>query len=504
MNPNKSIFFALALAFCATAHADKLKDHLSMFFSMESQDSVVALEQLSATSLKITVADLVTGKSRTLTEAVGAKPMQKLLIESNDLGLKTLHWSPPEDEAEAAPKAPASGGNTQVTQPSNPDGPLLKPDALGDGEKSRSARSISSPRKNRMWYIGSQTLLSTYVYGGSIPNAYDAGIRTRIAAPMIVAPFAFGANFYFAKNRTFEDSHRKGTSYLSIASLYASHALPFSLMDLDDNPYKVVSFLNMAVYPLGIWTGYKLGDVYIDQPGRIDTQQKFAMGFGILGFFTPFLYYENTDRNIESIIRLGLGQSVAFATAGHFLAEHYRTGENIPSGVNTGIMTHTALGIGLGLEVAALFNAETPRPWIAAALMGGTLGGMEGLFFYRKSYDSQERGLYNILGTGAGMLMGGGIAFLAWSSNDSDHRKKVLVTSLLVGGAVVGYSLTNLLTWDMEDRGAKRAESWTDRLAFNPLPLPEPAIRDNGVHGRANSGQEVYLRYRMPGLSYRF
>jgi hypothetical protein len=502
VNPLKSILFALALS-AAAAHADKLKDHLSVFFSMEPQDSVVALEQLSATSLRITVADPATGKTRTLTEEVGAKPMQKLLIESNDLGLKTIHWSPPEGEAEAATAAPAPGGNSQVTTPPDPDRPAPKADALGEGEKPKSARSISSPRKNRMWYIGSQTLLSTYVYGGAIPNAYDAGLRTRIAAPMIIAPFAFGANFYFAKNRTFEDSHRKGTAYLSIASLYASHALPFSFMDGDDNPYKAVSFLSMVVYPLGVWGGYELGDAYVDQPGRIDTQQKFALGFGILGFFTPFLYFENTDRNIETIIRLGLGQSVGMATAGHFLAEHYRTGENIPGGVNTGIMTHTALGIGLGLEVAALFNASTPRPWIAAALMGGTLGGMEGLFYYRKSYDSQERGLYNILGTGAGMLMGGGIAFLAWNSDDSPHRQKVLVTSLLVGGAVVGYSLTNLLTWDMvEDRGAKRAETWTDRLAFNPLPLPEPAIRETGTG--ADREQEVYLRYRMPGLSYRF
>ena len=49
---------------------------------------------------------------------------------------------------------------------------------------------------------------------------------------MIIAPFAFGANFYFAKNRPFEDSHRKGTFYLSVASLYASHALPLLLRGL--------------------------------------------------------------------------------------------------------------------------------------------------------------------------------------------------------------------------------------------------------------------------------
>lgn len=505
MNLCRSILCALALL-AATAHADKLKDHLSVFFNMEPQDSVIALEQIDATTLKITVADPVSGQTRNLKEEVGAKPMEKLLTESNDLGLKTIHWSPPEGEAPAA--APAESGNIKVTEPADADRTATaRRDAgngLGADERPKSARSLSTPRKNRMWYIGSQTLMSTYVYGVAIPNAYDADTKVRIATPMIIAPFAFGANFYFAKNRPFEDSHRKGTFYLSVASLYASHALPYSFADWDDNPYKAVSYLSMAAYPLGLWGGYALGDKYIDLPGRIDTQQKFALGFGILGFFTPFLYFENANKNEEAIIRLGLGQSVALATAGHFLAGHYRTGENIPDGVNTGIMDHTALGVGLGLTVAAMFNADNPRPWIAAGLLGGTLGGMEGLWYYRNSYDSKERGLYNTLGGLAGGLMGGGIAFLAYNSEDSPHRKKVLITSLLAGGALVGYSLTNLLTFGMEDRGAQRADSWTNGLAVNLMPMPQPVVRETGIPGPAGVERKIDLRYHVQAVSYRF
>ena len=44
VNLCRSILCALALL-AATAHADKLKDHLSVFFNMEPQDSVMALEQ---------------------------------------------------------------------------------------------------------------------------------------------------------------------------------------------------------------------------------------------------------------------------------------------------------------------------------------------------------------------------------------------------------------------------------------------------------------------------
>jgi hypothetical protein len=490
----KSLLSAL-LILAAAAHADKLKDHLSVFFEMEAQDSVVALEQKSPTLLWVTVADPATGTTRVLKEEVGIKPMEKFLMESNDLGLKTIHL--------AAPDAVDEGGakDAKTGEPRNVDG--TPPDlsapaaAAAQPEPSRplSPHSLSSQRKNRIWYMTYQTVASTYVYGIALPFAYDnVSTKARIATPMIVAPIVFGANFYFAKDRPFEDSHLKGTTYLSIAALYSSHVLPFALMDWDDDPYRVASFLSMAAYPFGIWGGYKLGDKYVDRPGRIDTQEKFALGFGALGFFTPFLYFEETSGHADEILRLGMGQSLAMAVAGHFIADQYRSGENIPDGVNTGILHHTALGGLAGLEIAALSDASTVRPWLGAALLGGTLGFMEGLWYYRTSYDSKERGLYNSLGAVAGTLMGGGIAVLAIDDEDSDYKVKALLTSLLVGGAWIGYLATNLLTDGMEDRTGSAAPAWTDRLAVNIVPLPEPTAR-NG---------EIYLRFRMPGVTYRF
>lgn len=493
MNPFRSGLAALAIL-AASAHADKLKDHLSVFFEMEPQDSVVALEQKSATLLMITVADPATGQTRTLKEDVGAKPMEKLLTEANDMGLKTLHWSPPDEEAgpkaaaPASPETPAKMGNKPVTEAEPAAQVPVKP---------RTARSLSSERKNRILYIGTQTALSTYVYGVAIPNAYNnVSTKARIATPMIVAPFAFGANLWFAKNRPFEDAHLKGTTYLSFASLYASHALAFSLIDWDSDPYRYASFASMVAYPMGIWGGYALGDKYLDRPGRIDTQQKFALGLGLVGFFSPFLYFKHptSGPNTEATFRLALGQSVAMATAGHFIADSYRSGENIPDGVNTGIVDHAALGAAAGFEIAALSDAEDFRPWVGAALLGGTLGFVEGLYYYRNSYDSKERGLFNSFGAGAGTLMGAGFAFLFYDDNKSDYRNKVLVSSLLVGGTWLGYCVTNLLTDGMEDRTGQRKQDWTDRLAVNLVPMPEPATR----------GTDLYLRFRVPGVTFTF
>jgi len=484
-----------------SVHADALREHLSVFFEFNALDSVIALEQKSPTALQVTVVDGATGETRNLREDVGAKPMQKLLTEANDLGLKTLPLSSAAEEKADKPRPEAA--KAAAAEKTAAKEPPRKEETAGNA----TGRSVSSQRKNRMWYIATQSALSTYVYGVSIPLALDVqSTRARIATPMIVAPFAFGAHFWFAKNRPFEDAHRKGTSYLSLASLYASYALPFAIMNQNDNPYRVASLLTIATYPAGIYGGYLLGDQYVDLPGRIDTQEKFALGFGAMGFFSPFLYYDRLETHGEAIVRLALGQSVVMATLGHFLADHYRTGQNIPDGVNTGIMDHTILGAGVGLEVAALADASHVRPWMGAALFGGTLGFMEGLFYYRNSYDSQERGLYNTLGGMGGTLLGGGLAYLFYDDKASDYAQKTTMVSLLVGGTLLGYCATNILTDGMEDRtGLKENTSWTNRLAFNPIPVPEPQVIDHGYGGfRNGTGREIYLRYHMPGFSYTF
>lgn len=474
--------FFLLLSFTGL-HANPLREHLSVFFEFNALDSVIALEQKSATVLQVTVVDGATGDSRKLSETVGAKPMQKFLQEANEFGLKTIPLI-----------------TQDATQPKENKAMEKKTAEASTMEPAKSGRSVSSQRKNRMWYIAEQTVLSTYVYGIAIPRAFDAqSAKINIATPMIVAPLTFGAHFWFSKNRPFEDSHRKGIGYLSLASLYASYALPFSFLGLDEDQFRVASILTLGTYPASIYAGYLLGDKYVDLPGRIDTQQKFAFGLGAVGFFSPFLYFDSIQGHGDAVVRLALGQSVAMAVAGHFLADYYRTGQNIPTGVNTGIMHHSILGMGLGLEVAALSDASEARPWIGGALLGGTLGFMEGLYYYRNRYDSQERGLYNTLGGMAGTLLGGGLAFLFVSDNASQYELKASITSLLVGGTFLGYLATNILTDGMEERTA-RAENlgWTDHLALNPLPFPEPQVLDHG------NSKEIYWRYRIPGVSYTF
>lgn len=478
-------------------HAD-LKGSLALFFEMGPQDSVVALTQKSATALQVETVDMTTTEPKTLVEEVGEKPMARILEEARAAGVPVSLWTP---EAAAPRVGAASAAGTSAFA-----GAAQGPDAgvgASPAAERTPGRNATIQRRNRILYMAWQVPVSTYIYGVSIPFALDVeNPRVYWAMPLLIAPATFGAHLWFARTRTFEDAHFLGTRYLSIASTYAAYALPFAAMGDDFDAYRTAAFASLAAYPLGVWGGYALGDRYVGRPGRIETQSKFAAGLGTLGFFTPFLYYEHLDPNIESVIRLGLGQSVAFATAGHFISQYYRADEDIPGGVTTGILTHAALGAGIGLEIAALADASTVRPWLGAALAGGTLGFMEGLWYFKERYDNNERGFYNLLGTAAGALMGTGVLILTLDEDNSDYANKVLVSSLLVGGSLIGYIATDLLTSGMQDRPASAPRSWTDRLAFNPIPVPELQSRPRS--GDKSGRSELYYRYRLPGISYSF
>ena len=475
------LFLAIAFGLAAVPARADLRDKLGVFFEIGAQDSVTAVTQKSATALEVETVDMTTTERKTQQEEIGEKAMGKLLAEAKSAGVPVTEWSPSTPKAlQAAPAADkaekADEGKVAVQgAPVN--------------------RSSSSQRKNRMWYMGWQVPISTYIFGFSIPEALDVeSPRVRIAMPLLTAPVAFGTHFWFAKSRNFEDAHLIGTRYLSLSALYGSYAIPYALMDSDADRFRTAALISLAAYPLGIWGGYELGDRYVDLPGRVETQSKFALGFGIMGFVSPFLYFEDVDANIESIVRLGLGQSVALGAAGHFLSEYYRTGENIPGGVTTGILTHATLGAGIGAEIAALSDASSVRPWLGAAMAGGTVGFMEGLWYFRSRFDSNERGFYNILGTGAGILMGGGVLILVSDTDASAYAQKVSTVSLLLGGALLGYIATDLLTVGMEDRPAAGPQKWTDRLAVNLMPFPEAQVRD----------RQLYYRYHVPGVTYRF
>ncbi len=395
----------------------------------------------------------------------------------------------PESLTLLAQAKPSGGGWLDDPAPSGPKRPAPAP-----------PRTVTGSTANRTAYLGYQTALSTYVYGFGVPIGlgFDDA-RTLIATPLIVAPVAFAAHLSTVPKLDFTEAHVKASFYAPTAAVYSATALSLAFAPNAGDGYRIGSLIGAAAYPAGLWYGWKLGDAYRSEPERLDHKMLFALGYGFVGFVTPWLYYEKPGRHSEEIIRIGLGQSVGMAAAGHFISDYYRPGA-ASSGVPMGVATHAALGGLGGIAVAAYSDASSSwRPWTGAAVIGATLGFTEGVYFFKDSRDTRERSQYAALGAAGGAMMGLGIQILTYNDNYTAYGHKVSWASFLVGGAFVGYTATYLLTPGLTgtasvDPRREAGEAEPMRWTFNPLPAPEYVL----------SRGEPSSRWKVPGVTYRF
>ncbi len=284
---------------------------------------------------------------------------------------------------------------------------------------------------------------------------------------------------------------------MATLAVYAATALPLAFSDDYGDGYRIASIAGAVAYPLGVWYGYHLGEVYRSNPDQLDVKLYFALGYAFVGFVTPTLYYEHPDDHSDEVFRIALGQSVGMAVVGHVVADYYHSLSTAPSGVTPGIFTHTLLGALGGIEVAALADASSLRPWIGATVLGSTLGFTEGVLFFQSSQDRFERAQYSLLGALGGAMMGTGIQLFLNDGSESDYAQKTSWSTAIIGGAWLGYSVVYLLTSGMTgDNGhagihkTSTPSSWT----FNPLPVLEPAL----------SRGDVEMRWKIPGFSRHF
>jgi hypothetical protein len=371
-------------------------------------------------------------------------------------------------------------------------------------------RKGSGSAANRTAYLAYQTALSTYVYGFGVPVGLGfTSPRALIATPLIVAPLAFGAHLSTTRTLDFTEAHVKATFYAPTFATYSATALSLAFTPHAGDGYRIGSLIGAAAYPAGLWYGWKLGDSYRSEPDRLDHKMLFALGYGFLGLVTPVLYFERPSQHSEDILRIGLGQSVGMAAAGHFISDYYRPSGN-SSGVPLGLATHAALGGLGGVAVAAYADASASiRPWLGAAIIGSTLGVTEGVYFFHDSRDTQERSQYAALGAAGGAMMGLGIQILTYDGDYSARAHKISWASYLVGGAFAGYVATYALTGHLtesasvqhqRERLAGLADDETseptlwNRLSLDPMPIRESVL----------SRGEPALRWKVPGVTYRF
>jgi hypothetical protein len=397
-------------------------------------------------------------------------------------------------ESYAASAKPSGGGWLDDPGPAGTSGP-----------RGVSARAASGPSENRIAYLGYQTALSTWVYGVGVPLGlgFDSP-RALIATPLIVAPLAFAAHLSTVPSLEFTDAHVKASFYAPTAAVYSATALSLAFTPNAGDGFRIGSLVGAAAYPAGLWYGWHLGDKYRSEPEMLDHKMLFALGYGFVGFATPVLYYERPSRHSEEILRIGLGQSVGMAAAGHFISDYYRP-SGASSGVQLGVITHAALGGLGGIAVAAYSDASASfRPWLGSAVIGSTLGFTEGVYFFKDSRDTWERSQYAALGAAGGAMMGLGIQILTYNDNYTAYGNKVTWASFLVGGAWLGYAATYALTPHLTGSAARDVRDG-DRVARNelsdpshwrvdPLPIREMTL-SRGVPA---------LRWKVPGVTYRF
>lgn len=360
-------------------------------------------------------------------------------------------------------------------------------------------RRVTGSATERGAYYGYQTALSTYVYGVGLPLGFGVdNARTLVAAPLIVAPIAFGAHVASTSRLDFTPAHVKASFYAPTFATYSATALALAFSPDAGDGYRLGSLLGVAAYPAGLWYGWKLGDAYRNEPERLDHKMLFAAGYGFIGLVTPVLYYQRPGKHSQEVLRIGLGQSVGMAAVGHVISDSYRP-HGASSGAPMGLATHAALGGLGGLAVAAYADASaSPRPWIGAAVVGGTLGFTEGVWFFRDRRDSRERSQVAALGAGGGAMMGLGLQILTYNGDYGAYGHKVSWASFLVGGAFVGYTVTYALTPHLTETASvtpsRDVDEGPSRWSLNPLPYRETVV----------SRGEPSTRWKIPGVTYRF
>ena len=149
---------------------------------------------------------------------------------------------------------------------------------------------------------------------------------------------------------------------------------------------------------------------------------------------------------------------------------------NVTAGDIQTLATTTALGAFAGV---ALLNKNTTYSHAAVmATVGGVIGMMAGDRFLVQRYDHGRGEADRIaLGTGAGALMGAGIAALGKSSRENPH----VIGGLAVGGGLAGLIITERYLRPNPDAGRPRL-----RVTFNPASIPLLAARTPGNHSLIN------------------
>jgi len=455
------VLFTLVLV--AASYA-RLQEQLGLFFEFDTHEVVTKLEQPAVGQLTVYATDTVTGETKVQTAPVPPLAADRLKQEALSTGITVGQWA-----TGPAPVEPA------VAEP--------RPDYLSEPRELR---------RNRLNYVVTQTAFSYYLYSIALPVAFDADPRRSAALQILSLPAAFGTHYYLARDKDYHDAHLWSTAYFASNSLILSYGASLALFGFNEEAFRAGSFLAAGTYPVALWAGYKHGEHLLDDPGRVQLQSNVAVSAGLTAYLAGItILPEDADEKEGRLLVAGvLGGSIA----GHYLSYGYRRGEAVPTGVGTGVVTHTWLGLLVGANLAVLAEPESERGILSLILLGTAAGFGEGLHFFKDKQDSYEQARYNTYGAWAGAAVPIGLALLS----GAEPNPKFLMTAV-TASAIGGYAITRKFTSHLVDNPRSVKHQGHPGFSTNFIPVPEPYAR---LDERGET--EVAMRFKVPGLTYRF
>lgn len=423
--------FILILIFSAVSFAQgNPRDMLGLFISFGEKDSIAGITDADS-ALSVEIVNTETKVRRTEMPAVNAMQKEKILKAYKEYSA-------------AVPRATSQGA--AAAAPDN--------------------RDVSSQRKNHIGYVTTQTAVSYYVYSLAWPIGFDLSPETATAMSLITIPVCFGGHYMFQKRYPLHDAQIQGINYLTFGYVALTYSIPFAFSTDDGlwDAFRLSAVLSMATYPLGIYSGYRLGLKNENNPGRIGMQSLCATSGYLLGVCSPMIYLgENIGESNGRTFMLG--SAVAFSIAGHYLGNLYQKDQIIPRGNPAGISSIGILGLMVGATMDSWIQSENLNlnvgiPW--ATYAGGLAAGM---YMFRDRRDQLERGEYNALGLSAGIAAASGINLLVKSEDAGP------IMTMLTAGAFSGYFLTSYLTRDLVEKSDNKVEkSSSFDICFNMMP----------------------------------
>jgi hypothetical protein len=447
--------FSLILIFSAVSFAQSNpRDMLGLFIGFGEKDSIAGITDADSTII-VEIINTETKVRRTEMPAVNAMQKEKILKAYKEYS------------------AAAPGETSQRTAEMEPDN-----------------RDISSQRKNHIGYVSTQTTVAYYVYSLAWPIGFDLGSETATAMSLITIPICFGGHYLFQKKYPLHDAQIQGINYLTLGYLALTYSIPFAFSTDDGlwDAFRLSAVLSMATYPLGIYSGYKLGLKNENNPGRIDFQSLCATSGYLLGVCSPMVYLgDNIGERYGRTFMLG--SAVVFSIAGHYLGNLYKKDQIIPRGNPAGISSIGILGLMVGATIDSWIqtdnlNLNVGIPW--ATFAGGLAAGM---YVFQDRRDLLERGKYNALGLSAGLAAASGINLLI-----NPYDVGTMMT-ILTAGAFSGYFLTNHLTRDLVEKSEVKAEK-SSSFDFCINMMPQTSVKR--YLGKS------YMKYSLAPLVVRF